>query len=149
MTMTERMRAKHASGASVSHDQDGDHHWVGIADLMVLLAKTKHGWVAQGVQIDYAAFGDSERDAVDSFVQGLSFSLQSHLERFNELKKMLQPAPTEVLKELMESCPEKTASNISLRVELQDLAAISERMEIPPWERVQLPRAAVFQSLCA
>ena len=150
MTKQERMRATHASGASVSHNQDGDHHSVEVGDLTVLLAKTEHCWVAQGFQIDYAAFGSTADQARDRFLSGLSETMRVHLERFSGLDRMLRPVPGQVIRELLEECENSEAQNCDVKVELVELealAAISDEMDLSMVDRWRVPRTAEFREL--
>ena len=68
---------------------------VGIWDLQVVLAPAGKHWMAQAVQIDYAACGDDEEDAKERFEDGLEATLQEHLNIFGNLDAFLEkPAPS-------------------------------------------------------
>ena len=63
---------------------------VGI-ELQVVVAPDEDGWIAQGVEIDCAAGGDTPEDAQDRFEHALGALLQAHLSSFGNLEKMLSP----------------------------------------------------------
>ena len=63
---------------------------VGI-DLQVVVAPDEDGWIAQGVEIDCAAGGDTPEDAQERFEHALGALLQAHLSSFGNLEKMLSP----------------------------------------------------------
>lgn len=69
---------------------------VGILDLQVILAQEgPDSWVAQAIQIDYAAGGSSLEDAKTRFEKGFKATLQEHLSSFGNLKHFVVSAPAE------------------------------------------------------
>ena len=76
---------------------------VGIA-LQVVVAPDEDGWIAQGVEIDCAAGGDTPEDAQERFENALGALLQAHLSSFGGLEKMLSPVnPANMWAELARS----------------------------------------------
>src|ERR1039458_1707330 len=61
----------------VSHD--GIHHVVGIGNLRVVIVPDGDFWFAQGLEIDYAVQGASEKDAKKKFEDGLEHTIEEHL----------------------------------------------------------------------
>lgn len=91
-------RAKHQPDETMAihaHDDCGEHHVVGIGNLRVILVPDGKYWFAQGLEIDYAAQGDSIEDAKKQFEDGLTATVQQHLRMFGNIEKLLKVAPTE------------------------------------------------------
>ena len=63
--------------------------------LQVIVAPEGRSWVAQGLEIDYAAAGDTERQARLAFLAGLGATAQAHLERNGNLAELNTPAAPE------------------------------------------------------
>lgn len=75
---------------------------VGILNLQVILAQESvNSWVAQAIEIDYAAGGESFDDVKAKFESGLCATVDEHLKLFGNLKKLLQPAPSELWLDLI------------------------------------------------
>jgi len=68
---------------------------VKIIDLQVFLAQEDDSWIAQAVELDYAACGATEEEARKRFERGLCLTIQEHLDRFNDLTRFIKPAPTQ------------------------------------------------------
>ena len=62
---------------------------VKILNLQVILAKEGDSWVAQGIELDYAAAGTSQEDVKKSFQDGLYETIQAHLSRFGDLQQLI------------------------------------------------------------
>ena len=60
--------------------------------LQVIIAADGNGWVAQGIEIDYAAGGDSPTDAKERFQIGLEATARASLDANNNLSAFLRPA---------------------------------------------------------
>jgi hypothetical protein len=78
---------------------DGDIHAVAIWNLQVLLIPDHKFWIAQGLQIDYVAQGDSPEQAKSNFEKGLEESIDLNLRMYGNIKGLLVFAPDEVLQE--------------------------------------------------
>ena len=86
-------------------------------DLQVVVAPDEDGWIAQGVQIDCAAGGDTPEDAQKRFEHALGALLQAHLTNFGNLDKVLSPVNSaNVWAELAQSAAasEWTYSHVSV-----------------------------------
>jgi hypothetical protein len=95
-------------------EADGVHHTVGIGNLRVAIVPDGKYWVAQCLEIDYAAQGDSVADAKLQFKDGLAATVQQHLRIFGNIQGLLVPAPPEVWKDAMTSkCLRRRFSQIS------------------------------------
>lgn len=68
---------------------------VGIEDLRVVISNDEDCWVAQAIELDYCAAGESEIDVQERFEHGLRATIQCHLERYGDLKRFLKAAPLE------------------------------------------------------
>jgi hypothetical protein len=69
---------------------------VAVGDLRVVLFADSDQWIAQGLEIDYAAQGDSVDAAKAAFESGLAATLQENLRVFGKIAMVLRPAPSEV-----------------------------------------------------
>lgn len=58
-------------------------------------------WVAQGLEIDYAAQADSVNSVKAAFERGLAMTLHENLRVFGKIDSVLRPAPEETWKALM------------------------------------------------
>jgi hypothetical protein len=98
MAQTIRKRAKKLPPAEAVHLEykDGVHHIVGLGNIRVLLMPDGDGWFAQGLEIDYAAQGDTKEDAKKEFEDGLESMVQEHLRVHGHISKLLTVAPPEV-----------------------------------------------------
>jgi len=85
--------------AEAIHLSHGKHHVVGIGNLRVFILPDGPFWYAQGLEIDYAAQGDSIEDAKMNFQVGLEATIDLHLKINGNIENLLEPAPPEVLKE--------------------------------------------------
>ena len=86
---------------------------VGILDLQVLLAKDGDGWVAQGIELDYAACGSSRDDVKDRFERGLCATIQAHLNRFGDIERLLKPTPPATWTRLLPAEDQMRYSHVS------------------------------------
>ena len=69
--------------------------------LQVVLAPDGGGWAAQGIEIDYAACGDSDTDARKRFCAGLEGTARLNMERHGDLSRLVQPAAPETWAHLL------------------------------------------------
>ena len=79
----------------VIHKKDGPVHTVLIPDIKVLVSNNDGSWFAQGLEIDYAAQGQSLQDVKNKFSEGLERTLDAHLATYKNIKGVLQLAPKE------------------------------------------------------
>lgn len=100
-TTTKKTRKKKvqpvAAQTSVLHakNDDGDA-LVGIGNLRVLITIEDGLWFAQGLEIDYAAQGNSLDDVRSRFENGLMATVNEHLRIYGKLDNLLHPAPPEM-----------------------------------------------------
>lgn len=64
--------------------------------LTVLLNKEEGGWFAQGLELDYAACGETLEEVQYNFINGLSLTVGEYIKMHGSIEKFLKPAPTEV-----------------------------------------------------
>ena len=86
-------RALHLQG-------DDDSHAVLLDRLRVLVVEQDGHWFAQGVQVDYAADGDSLEDVKRRFETGLCATMGAHIREFGTIEGVLKYAPEEDWKSL-------------------------------------------------
>ena len=87
---------------------------VGLFDLQVLIAPENDGWIAQGLEIDYAVGGASVEDAQTRFEEGLLATVHAHLEAFGDLSRFVRPAPLNMFRKLSGSAQEWKYTCVSL-----------------------------------
>lgn len=76
--------------------KDGVHHVVGLGNIRVLLLPDGPAWFAQGLEIDYAAQGETLPEAKKEFEDGLEALIQEHLRVYGHINNLLTVAPNEV-----------------------------------------------------
>lgn len=86
--------------AKAVHAQRGDDHAVLVAALRVLVCREGDLWTAQGIEIDYAACGESAEDVQNRFERGLLATVKANLDKFGHIENMLKYAPEEVREEM-------------------------------------------------
>ena len=94
------MKQKAQRGAMAIHRSKGDKHIVGIGNLRVIICEEDGLWFAQGLEIDYAASGNSLDEVQRNFEHGLAATVGLHLQTFETIKTLLVPAPAKVWQEL-------------------------------------------------
>ena len=75
------------------HFQASDVHGVALNHIRVLLMEEEDGWIAQGLELDYAAAGVSPDDVKRRFEEGLSATIGAHLQAFGKIDGILKLAP--------------------------------------------------------
>ena len=76
------------------HFQAADNvHGVAFHHIRVLLLEEQGGWVAQGLDLDYAAAGTGPEDVKRRFEEGLSATITAHLQEFGSIEGILKVAP--------------------------------------------------------
>jgi hypothetical protein len=102
---------------------DGEHHTVGIWNLDVLIVPDGRAWFAQGLQVDYAAQGDSVDDAKEQFQKGLRATIHHNLRMFGTIENILKVAPNEQWRELWHTAKgqHKVYSQVSFHEIVKDL----------------------------
>jgi hypothetical protein len=95
------------------HDTTRDGNVVGVGNLRVLLRNADGYWFAQGLEIDYAAQGETIEDVQQRFEHGLECTIREHLKVFGTIERLLVPAPGEVWRELVDGKPKCVAKRHS------------------------------------
>jgi len=104
---------------------------VGIFDLQVILAEeAPNSWVAQAMEIDYAAGGTTLEDVQTRFEQGLCATIHEHLTVFGDLDKLVVPALPEFWKHLYKAGKVHHYSQVSMH-EILTKNKASEECLIP------------------
>lgn len=75
---------------------------VRVSDLHVLIVNDGEHFYAQGVEVDYAAGGDSLEDVQSRFQHGLRATINANIERFGDVSRLLKPTPGEIIEQLEE-----------------------------------------------
>lgn len=95
-------RKQSEAPASIAfHAEGGETHVVGIGHLRVILCHEKGYWFAQGLEIDYAASGKTQKAAKLNFENGLEATIDQHLKIYDSIEKILVPAPAKIWQELV------------------------------------------------
>lgn len=85
----------------LGQSKDGKTHAVLIGALKVVIVKDgPNTWFAQGLDIDYAAQGNSVESVKKNFENGLVATIDIHLKAYSGLAKLLKPAPENVWQEM-------------------------------------------------
>ena len=82
---------------------------VTAVDLRVLVMPDGGNWFAQGLEIDYAASGESREDVKRRFESGLAATVDEHLKIYGNIKGILKAAPGEIWDELYPSAWKETS----------------------------------------
>lgn len=87
--------------AKAVHIRDDDNnHVVGLGAIRVLICHEGDEWLAQGVEVDYAASGTSLEDVQGRFERGLELTVRAHLTMHDTIDGLLKYAPGDILKML-------------------------------------------------
>ena len=88
------------------HIKDSDNHIVHLDKLTVLITQEDDSWIAQGIEINYFAYGDSVEDVQEAFEIGLFETVKEYLNKNGNIISMLQWAPSEIINEYYEDARE-------------------------------------------
>ena len=83
-----------------------------IRDLRVVIVRDGDQWFAQGVDVDYAASGESIEDVKHRFALGLVKSMLVNLEQFGSLDSFLKHPPRSEI-ERIEDGPDSRQMRLS------------------------------------
>ena len=119
---TEAVYKTTKSGATAVHGQDGQEHLVGIGNLRVIICQDGDQWFAQGLEIDYAADGNSYEEVKDNFQNGLRGTIGLHLQSYGNLDKLLKIAPPAAWKELLTMGQRMRYTQVSFHVVDEELS---------------------------
>lgn len=76
---------------------------VTLLGLQVIIAPDGDQWVAQAMEIDYAAGGDSKEDVRQRFQDGLEATIGEHFKRFGGIDDLLTPPPASYWRDLVKT----------------------------------------------
>lgn len=142
---------KLTAGAKALHAHEGDTHVVGVLALRVLLVEDTSGWFAQGLDIDYAASGDTADAAKHNFQEGFCATVHEHLVMHGDINRLLKPAEQDAWKEFYET--PKLAKSFSC-IQLHNLESEKKAQSQPkdfPFDTIaflqRTPTKAVSQAV--
>jgi hypothetical protein len=117
---------------------DGKVHVVVINALKVFIMKDGDSWFAQGLDIDYASQGASVDDAKKNFEDGLAGTIHQHLKAYNNLSKLLKPAPPEVWQETLYApfASQNNLANKYYQISVHPMAA-NEAMKFAQFQNIE------------
>jgi hypothetical protein len=82
------------SEAKAEHLSQGDNHCVSVENLRVLVYEEEPGvWIAQCIDVDYTACGETAEAAKRNFEIGLMNTLHAHLKKFGTLQRFFKYPP--------------------------------------------------------
>lgn len=134
----EEGRVSEASGqvnnpTTVAHLQNTgkeNHHAVIVDCLRVLLIEEENQWFAQGLELDYAAAGDSAEDVKERFQQGLKATIREHLKIYGSVENLLIVAPQEAWNLWLKADKHYNFTQASLH-DLGDIQETTMRSHLP------------------
>ena len=92
--------------AEAHHFKEENNHLIFLDNLTVLITKENETWMAQGIEINYFAYGDSIEDVQDAFEVGLFETIKAHLNTNGNIIPMLEWAPSNILNKYYEKARE-------------------------------------------
>lgn len=119
-----------------------------VKALHVLLCKEDGAWSAQGVEIDYAASGADQNEAIKNFAEGLALTIGQHLIINGNLDKVLSTAPVTVLQEWLKM-PPAAISEISFVTSVEAFKEVPKAAQEFPFTGLQFVRPQKEAALAA
>lgn len=118
--MAKELKKPAVASALHAHSKDGSTHVVLIGNLRVVLLQEHGSWFAQGLEIDYAAQGDSIESVKKNFEDGFAATVDQHIRIYGGIEKLLVSAPPEVWQDVLHAeCVRKSYSQITLHRDVQ------------------------------
>jgi len=77
-------------------DEENYFDGVAILNLRVMVTEEDGMWVAQGLEIDYAAQGATVAEVKQNFQAGFLATVTEHLKQFRSIRHLLVPASEDV-----------------------------------------------------
>jgi hypothetical protein len=105
---------------------------VAIGDLHVLLVPDGDSWIAQGIEIDYIAQGDTPEQAKEYFEHGFTKTIALYLKDDGDITGFLRWAPPEVIAEYNQVTKEESKQSFAALVVT---ASKAKQLEFP-WKRI-------------
>lgn len=108
-----------AKQAVAVHETDGQNHIVGVGNLRVIVCQDQDStWLAQGLEIDYLATGDSAEQAKTNFEIGFEATINLHINIHRTINHFLKVAPQNVWDELKGMGTQYRYSQVSFHEDL-------------------------------
>ena len=105
--------------AMAMHEIDGDNHIVGVGNLRVIVCQDEDKtWLAQGLEIDYLATGDSAEEAKTNFEIGFKATINLHIKIHRTIEHLLKVAPQNIWKSLKGEGTQYRYSQVSFHEDL-------------------------------
>jgi hypothetical protein len=122
---------------------DGEHHAVAILNLHVLIVPAGKRWYAHGLEIDYAAQGDSVEAAKLHFQAGFKATIYQNLKMFGNIDKFLRVSPNEVWREYFATPKaQKVYTHVSMHEVIPDSELVNKVLQFDRIEYAQAATAA-------
>ena len=99
-------------------------HAVGFGYIRVVLFKEDGMWIAQGLDVDYAAYAPTKQQAKKNFAIGLEGTVDLHIKIHENIENLLKRAPTEVWQKLLGTGTEYRFSQVTFHEDLFKTAEI-------------------------
>jgi len=113
-----KKKGKGSPHAVAVHVEKESTHLVGIGNIRVILFREDGVWIAQGLEIDYAASGATRKEAQKNFEIGLEGTVDLHIKIHKSIKNLLKIAPAEVWKSLYDRGAEYRFTQITFHDDL-------------------------------
>jgi hypothetical protein len=85
-----------------------------VGKLRVSITADGYMFFAGGIDLDYAAAGDTVKDAQKRFLNGLSLTVRAWKDQGLDLAKMVKPGPSELTNEWTSETDDSTYEIVSL-----------------------------------
>jgi hypothetical protein len=120
-TKKKKTKAPKKSGTAVAlhlQKKSTHEHAVGIGNIRVILFKEDGVWIAQGLEIDYAASGSTRKEAQKNFEIGLEGTVDLHIKIHKGIDNLLKVAPEDIWKSLYQKGTEYRFTQITFHDDL-------------------------------
>lgn len=144
--LPEASEQKTSEPTTVAHLQgreNEDHHGVIVEHLRVVISQDEDLWFAQGLELDYAAAGDTLDDVKERFHQGLAATFREHLKIYGSVENLLRIAPQETWDTWLKADKNYNFTQVSLHDLADAKETVRERPRLPfRWIRFMEPALA-------
>jgi hypothetical protein len=113
---------------------DGKNHIVGLWNIRVLICPDGPAWFAQGIDIDYAAQGNTLDDVKLRFQEGLRATIEQNLKTYDTIERLLAFAPPSVLLQMIRS---KSAFKALSQVSFHEIGPAVQQAMNQAYEGIQ------------
>jgi hypothetical protein len=107
--------------AAITQRRDGSSPELAIR--VWLFRDGKH-FIAQGIDVDYVACGQTRDDAERHFAEGFAATVEAHLEEFGNLDRFIKPAPPQVFSQFHRAV---RASRLRTRVDARPIPGAAHK----------------------